>query len=88
MFILNIHLLFLGFSSGTGQTMVDYQDALVSKMPPLPNQQTTSDVQDQDDLLLDPAIFLRKLDQKKLPPLDKQGRIIWSFKMSETNLFL
>jgi hypothetical protein len=86
-FILNVHLLFLGFLSGSGQTVLDTRDVLVGNLSTAEPQSTT-DVQDQDYPLLDPEPYLRKLDQQKLEPLNKKGKIIWSFRMSETDLFL
>ncbi len=85
--ILNIHLLFMGFPSGIREPLLDSRDTFVNKLDSA-NQQTTSNVQDQDYPIIDPAIFLRKLEQQKLPDLNKKEKIIWSFKMSETNLFL
>ena len=87
MIILNIHLLILGFSLNAGQSAVGFPDAIASKLnATIP--QTTTDVQDQDDPILDPEYLVRKLDQQKLEPLSKKEKIIWSFKMSETDLFL
>ncbi len=85
--ILNIHLLFLGFPSRIGESLLDYQDTFVSKLDSH-NQETSTDVQDQEFPIMDPDIFLRKLDQKKLLDLNKKEKIIWSFKMSVTDLFL
>lgn len=49
------------------------------------NQDSTNDLQDEDYYQ---DIFLRKLKQKKLNPLSKKEKIIWSFRMSETYPFL
>lgn len=86
-FLLNVHLLFLGFFSGTGQTVLGTRDTIVGNLNTAKSQ-PTSDIQDQDDPLLDPEPYLRKLDQQKLQPLNRKGKIIWSFRMSETDLFL
>ena len=44
--------------------------------------------EEEDPLNYDPDIFLRKLDQKKLPPLTGKEKIIWSFRLADKNPFL
>jgi hypothetical protein len=44
---------------------------------------------DDDDYFADDQdIFSRKLFQKKLTPLSTKEKIIWAFRLSETNTFL
>jgi hypothetical protein len=45
-------------------------------------------IEEDDFFINDQEIWSRKLFQKKLPPLDKKGKIIWAFRMAETNTFL
>lgn len=43
----------------------------------------------EDDFLsLEPDIFSRKLYQKNLRPLSGEDKIKWSFRMSDTDIFL
>jgi hypothetical protein len=86
-FIFNVHLWFLGFYSGTGLGVLGNRDALVSHLS-TPKSPATANIQEQDDPLLDPEPYLRKLEQQELKPLNKKEKIIWSFRMSEHNLFL
>ncbi len=43
---------------------------------------------DEEPLDYYPDVFLRKLEQKKLPPLTKQEKITWSFRLAKSNPFL
>jgi len=43
---------------------------------------------DDDDFLYDPEMISRKLFQKKLPPLPGKRKIVWSFRMASSDLFL
>jgi len=52
------------------------------------DQDRTAVIDDEDPLSRVSDIFLRKLHVKTLTPLKKQERIKWSFKMSDTNIFL
>jgi hypothetical protein len=45
-------------------------------------------IEEDDFIIYDQEIWSRKLFQKKLPPLDKKEKIIWAFRMAETNTFL
>lgn len=43
---------------------------------------------DEDDFFYDPEIISRKLFQKTLPALSSREKILWSFRMADSNLFL
>lgn len=43
---------------------------------------------EEEDSFYDQDTFLRKLDRMKLPPLTEKEKIIWSFRLAETNPFL
>lgn len=45
-------------------------------------------IEEDDFIVYDQEIWSRKLFQKKLPPLNKKEKIIWAFRMAETNTFL
>jgi DNA-directed RNA polymerase specialized sigma subunit len=44
--------------------------------------------EEEDQLYSEPDMFLRELSQQKLPPLTEKEKIIWSFRLAETNPFL
>jgi len=46
-----------------------------------------SSVED-DDFYYDPEIISRKLFQKKLPAMTNRQKILWSFRMADSDLFL
>ncbi len=47
----------------------------------------SQDLEDDDSLYLEDSVT-RKLSLRDLPPLKKKEKIIWSFRMAETNSFL
>ena len=52
-------------------------------------EQESNDLGDEEDYMFyEQEIFSRKLFQKTLPPLTQEEKIIWSFRMSEPDLFL
>ena len=62
-----------------------------NSMPGNPMQMesnTTQDIDDEDSLPYEPDILSRKVFQKKMEPLSNKEKIIWSFRMAETNSFL
>jgi len=42
---------------------------------------------DEDDFFYDPEIISRKLFQKTLPALSGRQKILWSFRMADSDLF-
>ena len=46
------------------------------------------DLDDEDYFSYDQDILSRKLYEKKLSPLSPKEKIIWSFRLAETNTFL
>jgi hypothetical protein len=54
------------------------------------NQDQTPDEfgEDEDSLFYDQAIISRKLFQITVPPLTSKQKIIWAYRMSESDLFL
>jgi hypothetical protein len=48
----------------------------------------SSEIEDDDIFPYDQDFLTRKLFQKPLPPLSKKERIIWSFRMADSNAFL
>ncbi len=48
----------------------------------------SSEIEDDDFLPYDQDFLTRKLFQKTLPPLTRKERIIWSFRMADSNAFL
>jgi len=46
------------------------------------------EMEDDDIFSYDQEFFLKKLYQKKLPLLTKKEKIIWAFRLAETNTFL
>jgi hypothetical protein len=53
----------------------------------LPKEETPI-IEEDDFFVNDQEIWSRKLFQKKLPPLSKKEKIIWAFRLAETNTFL
>lgn len=43
---------------------------------------------DEDDFFYDPEIISRKLFQKTLPALSSREKILWSFRIADSDLFL
>lgn len=56
-------------------------------VPDDPNDQS-QEIEDDDYFSYDQDILSRKLYEKKLPPLSNKEKIIWSFRLAETNSFL
>jgi hypothetical protein len=55
------------------------------------NEEVRQDMDDEDIFTDDQEIFSsrqRKLFQKKLAPLTNKEKIVWAFRLSETNTFL
>ena len=52
------------------------------------NQNPDELSEDEDTLFFEQAIISRKLFQISLPPLSRKKKIIWAFRMSESDLFL
>jgi hypothetical protein len=48
----------------------------------------SSEIEDDDLFPYDQDFLTRKLFQKTLPPLTRKERIIWSFRMADSNAFL
>lgn len=48
----------------------------------------SSEIEDDDFFPYDQDFLTRKLFQKTLAPLSRKERIIWSFRMADTNTFL
>ena len=46
------------------------------------------EMEEEDSFSYDQDFLTRKLFQKKLPPLTPKERIVWSFRMADTNIFL
>ena len=44
--------------------------------------------EEEDPFYYDQDYFLKKLSQKKLPVPAKKEKILWAFRLSDTNLFL
>lgn len=44
--------------------------------------------EDEDSLFYEQAIISRKLFQISLPPLSSKQKIVWAYRMSESDLFL
>lgn len=44
--------------------------------------------EEEDPFYYEPDIFLRQLNRQKLPPLTEKEKIVWSFRLAETNPFL
>ncbi|NIM78739.1 MAG: hypothetical protein GTO20_08110 [Candidatus Aminicenantes bacterium] len=53
-----------------------------------PPEEESPIIEEDDFFIDDQEIWSRKLFQKKLPPLNKKEKIIWAFRMAETNTFL
>ena len=53
-----------------------------------PDQNPDELSEDEDTLFYEQAIISRKLFQIKLPPLSSKQKIIWAYRMSESDLFL
>lgn len=52
------------------------------------NTENYMPTEEEDSVYFREDIFLRKLDDKKLPPLSNKEKIIWAFRLAETNPFL
>jgi len=52
------------------------------------SEDDSQEMEDDDYFADDQDIFSRKLFQKKLTPLSTKEKIIWAFRLSETNAFL
>lgn len=48
----------------------------------------SSEIEDDDFFPYDQDFLTRKLFQKTLPPLTRKERVIWSFRMADSNAFL
>jgi hypothetical protein len=48
----------------------------------------STEIEDDDFFPYDQDFLTRKLFQKTLPPLNRKERIIWSFRMADSNAFL
>ena len=48
--------------------------------------QNSTQIEDED--YIDQEIFSREAFQKRLPPMSKKEKVIWSFRMSDKNSFL
>ena len=44
--------------------------------------------EEEDPFYYEPDIFLQQLNRRKLPPLTKKDKIVWSFRLAEINPFL
>lgn len=44
--------------------------------------------EEEDPFYYEPDIFLQQLNRQKLPPLTEKEKIIWSFRLADTNPFL
>ncbi len=49
---------------------------------------TAAEMEDEDYFPYDLDIISSKIFQKKLPALSRRGKIIWPFRIAETNSFL
>ncbi|UCH95280.1 MAG: hypothetical protein JSV88_00155 [Candidatus Aminicenantes bacterium] len=58
------------------------------KPPPNLDEYDGSEMEEEDIFSYDQDFLTRKIYQKKLQPLTNKERIIWSFRMAETNAFL
>ena len=81
--------LFAPVSSPLSKTNPDNIPNTISQII-LDNQEQNPDEfgEDEDALLYEQEIIYRKLFQKTLPPLSNKKKIIWAFRMSESDLFL
>lgn len=81
--------LFAPVSSPPSKTNPDNIPDIISQKI-LDNQEQNPDEfgDDEDALLYEQEIIYRKLFQKTLPPLSNKKKIIWAFRMSESDLFL
>lgn len=74
------------------EDQTDPEEALNQSHLPIQEVRSTQPQQEpaeeEDSLLLDQDFFLRELTQKKLPPLTKRERVIWSFRLAESHPFL
>lgn len=52
------------------------------------NEQTPDAEDDEYVPYYEHEIFSNKLYEKKLPPMSRKEKIVWSFRMAETNFFL
>jgi hypothetical protein len=50
--------------------------------------QKNPEIEDEDDFGYEQDIFSRKLFHEKLPPLNKKQKLVWAFRMAETNSLL
>jgi len=67
----------------------DSQSKRTTKEETVTMSEDDSQEMDDDDYFADDQdIFSRKLFQKKLTPLSTREKIIWAFRLSETNAFL
>ncbi|MCK4763559.1 MAG: hypothetical protein KAW12_15270 [Candidatus Aminicenantes bacterium] len=86
-------IIFLTFSIMTKKSLSDDnfdQENIASETPGF--DKTTANYmgteEEEDPMYSDPDIFLRKLEQKKLPPLTGKEKIVWSFRLAQTHQFL
>lgn len=49
---------------------------------------TETEPEEEDPFYYDQDYFLKKLSQKELPVPAKKEKILWAFRLSDTNLFL
>jgi len=47
-----------------------------------------TDTEEEDPFYYDQDYFLKKLSQKDLPVPEKKEKILWAFRLSDTDLFL
>ena len=52
------------------------------------NQDSSAQIDEEDYFLDNQEIFPREAFQRRLPPLSKKKKIIWSFRLSEPHPFL
>jgi len=76
-------------SDDSGNTVTDSpQNTNAGKNPLNLSEYDSTSVQEDDIFSYEEDFLTRKLFQRELPPLTQKERIIWSFRMADTNAFL
>ena len=72
----------------TGSAGAPKKETAAREKTPEFNNDEEPEMEDDDIYSYDQEFFLKKLYQKGLPALTKKEKIIWAFRLAETNTFL